>query len=200
MPLPAKPATTPEWTEGNAPARTEPTLSYKQAGWAASVRPPYQFMNWILYNLTEWVKYFDAAIQAIYGASVVFDAYVGTGPFATHADINAVMADGAIGPGCRIMILNSMALAQTQQITKQDCEVFLKPGVILTDSGAATGIRVTATGVRIKGGKMSGFGTEAILVDVTSLASMIGEMRFAGNADDINDLSGKGATYALINE
>jgi len=132
-------------------------------------------------------------------AASEFDATVGTG--GTYADLNAAMADANLAAGSRLLILNSLALAATQVINKANIEIVCRPGVVLSDSGAGTGIQFSAAECSIEGGKMSGFTTQAILVDVGATDCLVGRVRFAAtNAADITDNSDSCATYGVINE
>lgn len=49
----AKPASKPNWTDGDAAKVTEPTVGKKLLGWIADERPSFKFMNWLFYNITE---------------------------------------------------------------------------------------------------------------------------------------------------
>jgi hypothetical protein len=59
MPLPIKPTSKTLWTETNPTARAEPTGAEKETGWSLSQRPPFQFLNWLFWNLGLWVEYFE---------------------------------------------------------------------------------------------------------------------------------------------
>lgn len=192
------PASDPDWIIANPGNGTEPTGSQKDVGYMSNQKPTFQNFNWLFYNVTLWIRYFVGAVNALNNTGVAYEASIGTG--GTYADINAAMADGGLPAGSRLLVLNSLVLTTTQQITKVNTQIDLRPGVVLSDGGAATGIRISATGVRIRGGKLSGFSVAAFLIDLASDFSMIGEMRFFGNTNDITDNNGKGTTYALIDE
>ena len=199
MPYPTKPTAKPAWTESNPAVRSEPSPSYKNTGWFSNLRPPYQIMNWLFYNIgVEWLTYFEQATDFLKAAALPYDFTIGTG--GDFADINAAMASVSVSAGARILIKNSLSLATTQQITKNNIEFIMGPGTALTDAGAGTGIRISATRSRIRGGKMSGFTVQAILIDAASDYTMIGEMLFAANAADITDNNGKTAIFGVINE
>lgn len=199
MPYPVKPASKPAWTETNPAVRTEPSGPYKNTGWFRNIRPPYQFMNWLFYNIgVEWLNYFEQATDFLKGAAHPYDFSIGTG--GDFADINAAMASGAVQPGARLVILNSLALANTQQVTKNNLEFIMGPGVVLSDGGAGTLLQFSATRCRIKGGKMAGATVQAILIDAGSNYTMIGEMAFAANALDVTDNNNKTAQWGIINE
>lgn len=199
MPIPVKPASKPQWTDSNPAVRVEPSGPYKATGWFSNLRPPFQFMNWLFYNIgTEWRGYFEDVTDYLLGVKSPYDFSIGTG--GDFADINAAMASASVQPGMTLVILNSLALANTQQVTKNNLEFLMGPGVVLSDGGAGIGIQVSATRCRFKGGKMAGFTSEAILIDVGSNYTMVGEMAFASNADDITDNNGKTASWGIINE
>ncbi len=199
MPFPAKPATKPEWTESNAGVRTEPSPSYKNTGWFSNIRPPYQFMNWLFYSIgVEWLNYFESTTDVLKNVSSSYDFSIGVG--GDFADINAAMASIDVAAGARLLVVSTLNLALTQQVTKNNIEIAMKPGVALTDGGAGTGLRISATRCRLRGGKMSGFGGQAILIDASSDYTMIGELMLSGNAAAFLDNNGKTATYGILNE
>lgn len=63
MPLPARPATHIDWTDGSALKVTEPTGGKKLLGWTKSERPAFQYMNWLFFNLDEWIKWAEDSID-----------------------------------------------------------------------------------------------------------------------------------------
>ena len=199
MSFPTKPADRPHWTDPNVGNRVVPSDSYRNTGWFSNLRPPYQFMNWLFYNLgTEWLGYFEQTTDILKGLRGPYDFSIGTG--GDYADLNAAMASSAVQPGARLVILNSIAFALTQQITKNNISIDMGPGVALTDGGAGSGIQFSATRCRLRGGKMSGFSAAAILIDAGSNYTMIGEILFASNAADVTDSNGKTSQYGVINE
>jgi hypothetical protein len=199
MPYPVKPASKPNWTDSNPGVRQEPSGGYKNTGWFSNLRPPFQFMNWLFYNIgTEWLNYFEAATDFLKAAARPYDFSIGTG--GDFADINAAIASSSVQPGARLVILNSLALANTQQVTKNNLEFVMGPGVVLSDGGAGTLIQVSATRCRFKGGKIAGATVQGFLIDAGSNYTMIGEMAFATNAADITDNNNKTASWGIINE
>ena len=199
MPAPVKPADRPEWTDANAAVRVQPSDGYKNTGWFSNLRPPFQFMNWLFYNIgTEWRGYFESVTDYLLGVSRPYDFSIGAG--GDFADINAAMASASVQPGARLVILNSLVLAITQQVTKNNLQFTMGPGVAISDGGAGTGIQVSATECRFKGGKMSAFTVQAFLIDVGSNYTMISEVMFAANAAEITDNNGKTASWGNIDE
>jgi post-segregation antitoxin (ccd killing protein) len=126
-----------------------------------------------------------------------FDITVGSnGDYPTLAAAVAAAAAGA-----RILVLSSEALASTVVLSNANVEIVMKPGVVLSDSGAGTGIRLSASGCRVKGGRFSGFTVQAILIDAGSNYSIIGETRFASTcAASVTDNNGKTSIYGTIDE
>lgn len=60
--MPIKPTSKIDWTEGNPSFGTvtvEPNGAKKQTGWEIDERPPRQYINWLFYNLDQWIKYFE---------------------------------------------------------------------------------------------------------------------------------------------
>lgn len=49
-----------DWTDGNPLKITEPTSGKKLLGWALAERPPFQFMNWLFWQLDNWDKYLES--------------------------------------------------------------------------------------------------------------------------------------------
>lgn len=198
----SRPTSYPSWTTGNTGVQIEPTSPQKFSGAVPNMRLSSQWFNWLFGNVSDWINWLDQLTQVSIG-STAYDAIVGSGT-QQYATINLALA--AVSPGARILVTIDLALTATQQITKNNVLIEFKPGVTVSKSSASTGIQISATGVRLKGGRITGFsggGDKAILIDSGSDFSLIGEFRFAGNnsgANDIVDNNGKGATYGLIQE
>lgn len=63
MPLPTRPASHIDWTDGNALKQTEPTSGKKLLGWTKSERPPFQYMNFLFYNVDLWIKWAEDSLD-----------------------------------------------------------------------------------------------------------------------------------------
>lgn len=196
MPFPTKPSDHIDWTDGSPSKITEPSSGKKLLGWTAGERPAFQYMNWLFWQLNNWDEYFETVTDLLIAQAPSYDAVVdGT----TYADLNAVMADVSIAQGSRILIAIALTVNTIQQLTKNNCVVDFKPGITWTNGTANTGLQISATGSRIRGGRLSGF-TTGILIDSGSNYTLIGEFRFAGNTNDIVDNNETGTSYGLIPE
>ena len=155
MPLP-KPSTKPAWTDSSPAARVEPSSGKKASGWAVNERPPFQYMNWLFYIIgSEWLNYFESVTDAYAAYQNLFAAFVGTGPGATHATINAAMAD--VGAGDVILVLDSSTINTPQVISKNRVKVVFMPGAIYTKGTSQYGLQIQADYVKIEGGEFEGF-------------------------------------------
>lgn len=194
-----KPTAKPDWTSANPSVRTEPTSGKKNTGWNIDERPPREFMNWLFFNIDEWIDYFEQQTDLLQG----FDAIVGTGGSATHADLNAVMADGAISAGARIFVRDSATINTVQQLTKNNIEVQFGPGVTYTKGTAARALQLTGTGIRVLGGRFVNFstvGNHGILVDLVAVNAFLLNPRFNNCDTDISDLSPSSQILAATTE
>lgn len=189
MPLP-KPASKIDWTDGNALKVTEPTSGKKLLGWTKSERPPFQFMNWLFFNLDEWIDYLESVTDAFIGYQSIYAAFVGTGSLATHANINAAVAD--VPAGSKILVISSATVNTIQSLSKDKLEVDFLPSVIYTKGTAATAIQVQADRCMIRGGEFalfSGGGDAAIIIDSGSDFTKIRDTHFRGCTLDVSDLA-----------
>jgi len=54
----AKPVSKPDWTVGNPDFGTvtvEPSAAKKETGWLVDERIPREFLNWLFFNITDWI-------------------------------------------------------------------------------------------------------------------------------------------------
>lgn len=66
MAYPTKPTVTKvAWTDGDVLKQIEPSSGKKTLGWISAEKPPFQWMNWLLYSLGLWDTYFDSAIDEL---------------------------------------------------------------------------------------------------------------------------------------
>jgi len=189
-----KPASKPLWTETNPTVRIEPTGSKKEAGWAADERPPHEFFNWLFYNIgVEWLDYFEEVTDAVAGFTQIYNAFVGTiapGGLATHASLNAVMADGGVPSNCNILVLDAATINTTQQITKNGARITFLPSAIYTKGSASIGLEIQADEVSIYNGRFEDYTTgDAIKILAAADYTQIRDTRFDNCASEINDLS-----------
>ena len=201
MALP-KPSSKPEWMPGaGAPEVQEPSSGKKITGWLIDERPPREYFNWLFQNLSEWVDYLESLTDETVGFSAIFKYRVGTGSFATHATLNAAIADAAAGDG--ILVLSDATINTIQSISKNNLLIQFLPGVTYSKGSATSALQIQASGCRIKGGRFFGFNggsDHAILIDVGSNFSFISECRFSGNTNDVTDNNGNSTIFGNINE
>lgn len=193
----AKPASKTNWTVGNPDFGTrtiEPTAQKKEDGWFPDERPPSEFWNWILFNIGEWINYFEGVTDNLAALQGTYDAVVGTG--GTHADINEVMADPDIANIKKILVVSPFVAVATQVINQPDIHLEFKPQATFTDGAdLPTGIQLTAAAKRCKilYGRFSGFnnlaGDEAIEILAGADNCLIMGNSFFSNNNNISDLA-----------
>src|SRR5947209_3785885 len=131
MPI-AKPPSHPDWIITFDPTRMiEPTSAKKTLGFVSGEAPTFQAFNWFYWIVDQWIKYFENVTDTI---GNYYDIVVGTGTQATHATLDAAVADAAQGPSKRIYILAnaSATLNSTIQLTKNDWQITFAPGAVYT--------------------------------------------------------------------
>lgn len=197
----SKPTSTPDWTISNPNFGTvtiEPTSGKKITGWTSGERPSYQNMNWLIYNIDQWIKYLDAAV-----GDFGFDAVVGSGAGASHATLALALADVAITPGKRILVTEDYTVNSVIQITKNNLEIYFKPGVTYSKGSATAAIQVSADGVILRQGRFSGFSggsDKGITIDAGSDYTMIRDSRFVNCTLDVEDLASTSSIMGTITE
>lgn len=188
------------------PSVVEPTSGKKTAGWNADERPSFEHFNWLFQNVSDWITYLEGITDTVAGLTKLYDAYVGavvSGSIATHASLQAVMADSAIGPGARILILEDLTVDTIQQITKNNVEIDFKPGVVYTKGVASSALQISADGVRVRGGRFinfSGVSDAAMKIDTGKKYAMIRDARFNNNTTDVDDQGVGTSEVGNINE
>jgi len=146
------------------------------------------------------------ASAALMPLSSYYTAFIGGSAisgFNVYASINAAIADSTNFPaGSRALIVANQTITAVQHITTANVEFDCLPGVTLTASGNTDGIQVSATRVKLKGCRLTGFqtGYSALLIDAGSNYTMVGEFWFASNVTNMTDNNGKSSTYGIINE
>lgn len=155
MPLP-KPSSKIEWTVDNpAPGtvRVEPTAQEKKDGWDINQRPPREFMNFLFFNLDEWIKYLEQQTDLFVAGNI--DAIVDAGGNGTHLTLQAAHDAAEVIPGSKIIIVSDLVLVATQSITKPDIEIEMSPGFRFTKGVGApatnfTGVDINASAKRTR--------------------------------------------------
>ena len=210
-----KPTAKPEWTVGNPSFGTitiEPSAGKKLAGWLAAERPAREYMNWLFWNTNEWIDYLEEVTDSIAGFANIYSAFVG-GPVgltpgfpATSTGLQDAITAGSVGD--KILVLADISMDAQVQVTRNNMEIEFHPRVTLSkDAGAPAtnfdALRVSATGVRLTGGRFasfSGTGDNAILIDSASDFTMVRDSRFASNDNDLQNDNGKSSIEGTITE
>ena len=199
----AKPTSKPDWTVGNPSFGTvtvEPSAGKKQTGWTASERPPFQFMNWLFWNINDWIDYFETTTDSLTAIQGLYDAQVGTG--GTHATLADLVADAdyLAGDIKNVIITSDQALSSPVTISQPDVNLDFKPNVaIIKGIGAIKGLILDAERVRVRGGRFANFsdpGDIALELSANSQYCMVHENYFLNNDTAVNDL---GATNSIVN-
>jgi len=203
-----KPVSFIDWTDGNPDQATisvEPSAAKKEAGWLQDERPPRQTMNWVFQNVDEWIKYLDSQVDAFANQGIIYDAFVGAG--GTHADINALMADGDIANIKNVLVVSALAVDTTQEIDQDGMNFYFKAGAGITKNGptgADIGLQINADRVRIKDARFIGFNDvgvdEALKILATKKNNLIHGCMFSDCDTQINDLGTNNVLNANIEE
>ena len=167
----------------------EPGQAKKEFGWIADERPPAEFWNYNLNLVDQWLKYLE---QEIGTAVASWDAVVSTQPFGTHASLAAVMADGTVPSGARVLILEDETINTAIIINKTEVELYFGPSVTYTKGTDTIGLSIQAPGVKVINGKFQGFTTAGDkAIDMNGLADYcwFERCRFAVNTDTEIDTS-----------
>lgn len=191
MSLVTKPTDTPEWASDPGAAIVSPPQLKREAGWIVE-KPPHQYMNWWMYYVYLWIVYFENRSDAYQQ----YDAIVKTGSLGTHTTLTAAIA--AVSAGARILVAETQVVNTSAIVVDKAVEIVLNPSIEIQKGTSAQGLSITASGARIKGGKVTGFvtaGNKGIVVDAAATRVKIGEVDFSGNDTDIDDQSGMAAIY-----
>lgn len=198
----AKPTSKPDWTVGNVDFATvtqEPTALKKQAGWLPNEKPPREFMNWLFYNLHEWIEYFEVETDTLIASAKPFDFIVGSGTGMTADLATAVSSANA---GDRILVTENDSIDSVVQVNKA-LEIYFQPGVTYSKGAATSALEISADGVVIRQGRFTGFnGGSDVAIQILNTAShvMIRDCRFASNTESIDDQGINTTIEGLVNE
>lgn len=102
--------------------------------------------------------------------------------------------------GNRIRMMDSEALSATVTVA-QEIEINCDPGVTISKATATTGLVFSVAGVKLIGGRMSGFsgGADKAITINGNYCTVMGT-RFAGNTTDVNDTVGTSQQVGVISE
>jgi hypothetical protein len=193
----SKPSSKPDWTVGNPDFSTvtvEPTTAKKQEGWIPDERPPRETMNWLFFNIDEWIDYFEEQLDLVVAQGKIYDAFVGGG--GTHADINELMADTNIANIKNVLIVSTLAITTPQVINQDGMDFKFKGGAGILDNGTNIGLQIDSNRVRIINGRFQNFsepGNKAIQINGNNNHVVFGS--FSNNDLAIDD---QGTNNVLI--
>lgn len=155
------------------------------------------------------------AVSGLSGASAVvdkrqrfagegYDAIVGTSDRCTHSSLAEAIADANILSGMRIQVEGNETINTAVDINKTNLTIDFLGGVTFTKgSGPTEALQINADGIRINGGRFSGFnggGDRGIRVMAgADYAILIGQ-RFATCTLDVQDDAGNATVLANVLE
>ena len=198
----AKPTSKPDWTLSNpdfATVTQEPTALKKQAGWLPNEKPPREFMNWLFYNLGEWIDYFEGETDVLIASAKPFDFIVGSVAGMTPDLITAI---NLANPGDRILVTESSVVNTTIQVNKS-LEIHFKPSITYSKGAATSALEISGDGAMIRQGRFVGFnGGSDVAIQILNTAShtMLRDCRFASNTKNIDDQGINTTIAGLLNE
>lgn len=184
-----KPTSKPSWTNNNPSFPTvtvEPTAAKKQAGWAPDERPPAEFLNWLFYNVGEWISYFETITDNLVTRIGQYDAIIGFG--GTHATINDVMNDANINNIKRVLVTQSIVIDEVQLIDKNDMTLMFKPQAVVVMGESANGLKIDAERVKVIGARFKNFTGKALELSEGSRNCLVAECSFLDNGVMIENL------------
>lgn len=133
-----------------------------------------------------------------------YDAICGSSAYCTHATLADVLADSNVGVGSRVRVDTSETISTPVALSKNNMQIDFKPGVTFSKGGSATeALTISADGVRINGGRFSGFsggGDRGIKVNSGGDYAFLLGQRFASCTIDVQEDSGTAVVLANVNE
>jgi hypothetical protein len=139
----------------------------------------------ILDGVTATAAHFNAAFADIDAFKLVYKAVVGSVAGCTHATLSAALADSAVVAGSRILVTSSETVNTSAiTISKANLLIEFMPAISFTAGTSTGGLTISAAGVRIKGGRFSGF-TNAITISSTYNYCFVTECRFASCTNQV---------------
>jgi hypothetical protein len=116
------------------------------------------------------------------GFSQVYTYIVGSGHYDSLQDL---IADHPLNES-RVYIAVDQFLESPITLSYTNCMLEFSPDATVIDNGAGTGLILDGSGIRIRGGRFSGF-TTAIQINDTKKNNFITECRFLGCTTDVDD-------------
>jgi hypothetical protein len=192
-----KPSTKPDWTDGSLTKVEEPSSGKKLLGWQLSERPSFKFMNWLFYNVDQWIDYFEEVTDTY---ASVYQAVVSPGGLTLQQahDLAAVVS------GSRIYVKAGTYTVNAQiNFSKSGIRVDCAPGASFVKGSASTGLRITGDDNVFDGLRFSSFsggGDQAIEVAAGGDRNRILNTNFASCTTEINDLASGTVEIGSITE
>lgn len=191
-----KPSSKPDWTVGNPDfgiVTIEPTAQKKEDGWFPDERPPREFMNWLFFNITEWITYFEGVTDLFSTQGIIYEAFIGAG--GTHVDINDWQSDPDIANKKNALVVSNLAVDAIQIIIVNGSKLDFKAETAITKNGptgADIGLQIDADRIRVNNGRFIGFNDVGVDKGIEILAtrknSIIHGCLFNDCDTEINDL------------
>ncbi len=104
----SKPTSKPDWTDGASSKVSEPSGSKKLQGWLKEEPPPFNFFNWVFYNISQWINFLGGQEQ--------YNVIISSDPDeADYASLAAYIADSPQA-GDRVLIKEDEVLTATLSI------------------------------------------------------------------------------------
>ena len=201
----AKPTKKPAWTVGNPSLATlsiEPPAGKKLAGFGSSERPAHQYVNWLFYNVGEWINWLEEQADLLSTSKTQYDAIVGNG--GTHYDLAALMADANIANIKSVLVISPQALGAPVVLNRDDMRFDFTPKAFLQKgAGLTIGVQITAKRVRFMNARFIGFsaaGDKALQLTNTSQYCMVTGCFFNTCDTSIEDLGASNGLGMNIEE
>lgn len=127
----------------------------------------------------------DARSGAAYASYI---SIVGSESFCTHSSLYEALTDADVLAGSRILVLENETIdsGNLPTVDKNNILIDFSPGATFTAGTSATGLVIDASGVRIRGGRFSGF-DDGIIINDTKNNNFITECRFSSCTNDVTD-------------
>ena len=184
-----KPTSQTDWGVGNPDFSNrvvEPSTAKKQAAWLDSERPPAPIMNWLFYNQDAWIKYLEEVTDSFKSE---FDIKIGAG--LDYADLNAAVADGALGSNITVLVVDSATISTVQTLSKSGWRILFKPGVTYTKDTVTECFSIEAANIEILNGRFVGWsgGSDSVFKYTSGgeYGKIIGARFGAGTNQEVDD-------------
>lgn len=129
------------------------------------------------------------------------EAVVGTDSMATHATLAEAITD--VLAGSRILVTDNEVINTPIDINKNNIQIEFKPGVTFSKGSAAHALKINADGIRINGGRFSGFsggGEAGIQIEAGADFAICVGQRFLNCTNDFIDNSNNATILANVIE